>query len=312
MPAEAPTGWSSRRPTPPPPASATEIIALSTASGTSLAVEVRCPPRARATAILLHSSMASRRTWGPAKDDGFAAVLAEHGVRSLSLDFRGHGESGVPAARGGNWTFDDLVRHDLPALCRAARERWPRERLTLVGHSLGGQVALAALATEVAEADAIAVIATNVWLPSEEPNLFLRAKKAAVMRGMRSITRARGSFPARALRLGSDDEAAAYMAGWTSNWDRDRWMNDDCTVDYFDAMGRLRCPILAITSFADQLLCTPSCAFRFIGRASRANVRFEMIRRSDQAGAPLPDHMGIVTTRRAVSSWHDVADFCVG
>jgi predicted alpha/beta hydrolase len=312
MPAEAPTGWSSRRPTPPPPVSSTEIIALSTATGTSLTVEVRDPPRARATAILLHSSLASRRIWSSPSSDGFAAVLAEHGVRTLALDFRGHGESGVSASRGGSWSFDDLARHDLPALCHAARERWPRDRLTLVGHSLGGQVALAAVATGVAEADAIAVIATNVWLPSEEPNLLLRAKKAAVTRLMRTITRARGYFPARALGVGSDDEAAAYVEGWTSNWARDRWMSDDLAVDYFEVMEKIRCPVLAITSLADRLLCTPQCAFRFIGRASRASVRFEMIRRSDQGAAPPPDHMEIVTARRAVSTWHDVAGFCTG
>jgi predicted alpha/beta hydrolase len=312
MPALAPTGWSSRRPTPPPQASPTEIIALTTQAGTALTVEVRDPPRARATAILLHSSLASRRIWSSANSDGFAAVLADHGVRTLALDFRGHGESGVSASRGGSWTFDDLARHDLPALCHAARERWPRDRLTLVGHSLGGQVALAAVGTGVAEADAIAVIATNVWLPSEEPNLLLRAKKAALTRLMRTITRTRGYFPARALGAGSDDEAAAYVEGWTSNWARDQWMSDDLAVDYFEAMERVSCPVLAITSLADRLLCTPQCAFRFIGRASRASVRFEMIRRADQQGTPLPDHMEIVTTRRAVSFWHDVAGFCTG
>jgi predicted alpha/beta hydrolase len=229
----------------------------------------------------------------------------------LALDFRGHGESGLSASRGGSWTFDDLARDDLPALCHAARERWPRDRLTLVGHSLGGQVALAAVATGIAEADAIAVIATNVWLPSEEPNLLLRAKKAGVTRLMRTITRARGYFPARALGAGSDDESAAYIEGWTSNWASDRWMSDDLAVDYFEAMAKLRCPVLAITSLADHLLCTPPCAFRFIRRASRASVRFEMIRRSDHEGPP-PDHMEIVTTRRAVSTWHDVAGFCAG
>jgi predicted alpha/beta hydrolase len=312
MPAEVPSGWSSRRPTPPPRAPATEIILLTTASGTSLAVEVRDPPHARATAILLHSSMASRRIWGSAKDDGFAAVLAGQGVRTLALDFRGHGESGVSASRGGKWTFDDLVRHDLPALCLAARERWPGDRLTLVGHSLGGQVALAALGTEVAEADAIAVIATNAWLPSEESNLFLRARKGTAMRTMRAVTRVRGYFPARALGIGSDDEASAYIEGWASNWERDRWTSDDLAIDYFAAMGRLRCPILAVASLADRVLCTPQCAFRFIGRAERAQVRFELIRRSDQDGASPPNHMEIVTTRSAVSSWHDIAGFCVG
>jgi len=312
MPASQSAGWSSHRATPPPPPSVSEVITLTTASGATLAVEVRDPPRARCTAILLHSSMASRRIWRSGGDGGFAAVLAERGVRTLALDFRGHGESGVPAARGGRWSFDDLARDDLPALCRAARERWPRDKLTLVGHSLGGQVALVAVATGQADADAIAVMATNVWLPGEEPNPFLRARKAAVVHAMSAVTKVAGYFPARRLNVGSDDEAALYMNGWASNWHRDRWLNDDRSVDYFAAMSELRVPILAMASLGDRFLCTPQAAFRFIRRAERTSVRFELIRRADDGTDPPPDHMQIVTTARAASSWRDVATFCLG
>jgi predicted alpha/beta hydrolase len=288
------------------------VIALATASGISLAVEVREPPRARATAILLHSSMASRRTWSLPRDAGFAAVLAEQGVRTLALDFRGHGESGVSASRGGRWNFDDLVREDLPALCRAARERWPADRLSLVGHSLGGQVAIASVATGLADADAIAVLATNVLLPSEEPNPFLRARKGAVAQGMRAVTKAFGYFPARRLGVGSDDEAAPYVESWTGHWERDQWTSDDLAVDYFAAMAELRVPVLAVASLADRFLCTPQAAFRFIQHAASAKVRFELLRRSDDDTYGPPDHMEMVTTRSAVSSWRDIANFCLG
>ena len=299
-----------RRRTPAPPAAPFEIITLKTASGWSLAVEIREPRGPiRGTAILLHSMMASRRIWNSPPEQGVTGVLNERGLRTLALDFRGHGESGPAASKGGIWSYDDLVREDVPALCRAARERWPNDRVTLVGHSLGGHVSIASVSTSLAHPDAIVVLATNVWLRSEEPNPILYARKAATTRLCELATRSRGFFPARALRVGSDDEAAPFMTGWTGWWRRDRWTSDDGHIDYLEAISSLRVPVLSIASLGDHYFCTPTGAVRFIKRAPAGQTRFELVRRADDGGRP-PDHMQLVTTRAAVSAWHQVAEFC--
>jgi predicted alpha/beta hydrolase len=230
-------------------------------------------------------------------------------MRTLALDFRGHGDSGPSASKGGSWSYDDLVREDLPALCHAVRDRWPNDRLTLLGHSLGGHVSLASIATSRAEPDALVVLATNIWLRSAEPNPLLYAKKAAMVRICEVATRARGFFPARTLGFGSDDEAAPFMEGWTGWWNRDAWTSDDQSVDYLSAMGSIRIPILSIASSGDRYLCTAANAARFIRRAPTANTTFEVVRRSD-TGATAPDHMQLVTTRSAASIWPRVAEFC--
>jgi predicted alpha/beta hydrolase len=287
-----------------------EVITLKTASGWSLAVEVREPAGpAKGTAILLHSMMASRRIWNTPREQGVASLLNERGLRTLALDFRGHGDSGPIASKGGTWKYDDLVSEDVPALCHAARERWPNDKVTLVGHSLGGHASIAAVATSLAEPDAIAVLATNVWMPSEEPNPLLLAKKAASVRVCEVATRARGFFPARALRFGSDDESASFMYDWIGWWRRDRWTSDDGRVDYLGAMSSLRVPLLSIGSLGDRSFCTPSSAVRFVKRAPAATTTFELVRHADDGGAP-PDHMQLVTTRAAVSAWQRVAEFC--
>ena len=236
-------------------------------------------------------------------------MLNERGLRTLALDFRGHGESGPSASRGGIWGYDDLVREDIPALCLAARERWPNDRLTLVGHSLGGHASISSVATALCSPDALAVLATNIWLPSEEPNPLLYARKAASARVVELAVRARGFFPARALGMGSDDEAGPFMSSWIGWWKRDRWTSDDLGTDYLAAMSNLRVPVLSIASLGDHYLCTPSAAVRFIKRAPAASTTFELVRRADDGGAP-PDHMQLVTTRKAVSAWQRVAEFC--
>jgi predicted alpha/beta hydrolase len=287
-----------------------EVISLATASGRSLAVEIREPrTTAAGTVVLLHSMMASRRIWSSPPEQGFASALNEAGLRTLALDFRGHGDSGPSASKGGQWSYDDLVHEDVPALCHAARERWPKERLTLVGHSLGGHVSLASVSTSSVEPDAMVVLATNIWLPSEEPNPLLYAKKAAVVRFCDVATGVRGFFPARALGFGSDDEAASLMEAWTGWWNRDRWTSDDQRVDYLSTLARIRIPILSIASSGDRYLCTAQGAARFIKRVPAANTTFEVVRRSDNGGTA-PDHMQLVTTRAAASFWPRIAAFC--
>jgi predicted alpha/beta hydrolase len=293
-----------------PPGDRGEVISLATSSWGSLAVEIREPRSAIAgTVILLHSMMASRRIWNSPREQGVVSALNEAGLRTLALDFRGHGDSGPSASKGGKWSYDDLVREDVPALCRAVRERWPNDRLTLIGHSLGGHVSLASVSTSLAEPDQMVVLATNIWLPSEEPNPLRYAKKAAMVRFCEVATRTRGFFPTRALGFGSDDEAAPLMEGWTGWWTRDRWTSDDARIDYLSAMSRIRIPILSIASSGDRYMCTAAGAARFIKRAPAANTTFEVVRRSDTGGTA-PDHMQLVTTRAAASVWPRIAAFC--
>ena len=79
--------------------------------------------------LFLHGTGCAGADWAPT-----LAALTERSC--LWLDFRGHGQSAVP---GASFTLDDLAQDVLALL--AALELWD---VWLVGHSLGGMVALAA------------------------------------------------------------------------------------------------------------------------------------------------------------------------
>ncbi|HUU22612.1 MAG TPA: alpha/beta hydrolase [Phycisphaerae bacterium] len=80
--------------------------------------------------LLLHGTGCDSSDW--------AAVLRElpPGVRAVTMDFRGHGRSSIPAAA---FELPDLADDVL----RLIRELGPA-RVLLVGHSLGGMVAMEA------------------------------------------------------------------------------------------------------------------------------------------------------------------------
>jgi predicted alpha/beta hydrolase len=299
----------------PPPAYHGELVTLTTPSGYSLAVAATEPrSSAKGTVILLHSFMTSKRVFqatGKGKGRGLAQALVDCGLRVLSLDFRGHGESAPTAVQHGTWNYDDLVREDLPVLARAARERWPNDRLSVIGHSLGGHVALASAATRQVDVDSLALIASSVWLPQLELNPVRRSQKNAALLTMRTVTRVWGYFPARALGLGSDDEAAGLVAAIDRFWKSGAWVSEGGDVDYWAAIGTTRTPVMAVASVGDRHICPPDTALRFAQGVPADRLTFELVRFADDGGAA-PDHMGIVTTRAAESMWHRVAAFCSG
>src|SRR5262249_55958928 len=82
--------------------------------------------------------------------------LAARGYDVFLFDFRGSGESARVGAVGrlnhflretpfgesgeGNWTADDLVRYDVPAILDYVRTTTGHSRVNWVGHSLGGML----------------------------------------------------------------------------------------------------------------------------------------------------------------------------
>ncbi|MGO9711597.1 MAG: alpha/beta fold hydrolase [Polyangiaceae bacterium] len=280
-----------------------EAIEVHTSDGHVLRATVREPKkgeRAQGVAVLAHAMFARKSEWerGGA---GLARFLSDRGWRTIAFDFRGHGESGTGAAKGGSWTYEDLVQRDLPAVVEGARARGRGKRVIVVGHSLGGHVAAAAQATGTIDVDAIALVASNVWLEEIEPLYPRTLAKRAIGRAMETVCRRRGYFPARWLRLGSDDEAAAYMGALWRVVERGFWGNEDGRIDYWERMRDVAIPLLALASDGDPINAHPECAARFALRA-RGMVTIDRIRRGDDGGAA-PGHMEIVTSERSLSAW---------
>ena len=257
---------------------------------------------------LAHAAFARRQEFEGERDGdpSLTAWLLTEGWRTLAFDFRGHGESGTSAARGGEWTYDQLVSGDLPAVVSSARARWDGP-LAVVGHALGGHAALAAVGTGAIDCDAICAGGANVWMPQVEAwRARWRAKRAAA-EVMATVVRARGYFPARALRLGTDDECGTF-ARWMVRVVRSgRWTSEDESVDYERALGAVRVPVLGVTSTGDRLRCAPDCAERMLTRCG-GPMEFRRIA-GDDDGTRAPEPSALLAGARSKSVFVAVADF---
>jgi predicted alpha/beta hydrolase len=284
-----------------------ETIDIRTRDGWSLRADVHRPQRpahstGRGVAVLAHAMMARRSEFDRPEGQGMVAFLVERGWRVVSFDFRGHGDSRPTAREGGRYSYDDLVAGDLPTVCAFARsEAGTGGRVVLLGHSLGGHTALAAQGAGLIDLDAVVALGATIWLRELDPSPSRWWVKRAIMEGMLRLSLRAGRFPARALRLGSDDEALPFVQD-VGRFTRDSaWTSADGTLDYLAGLGRVRVPVLQVTSDGDRLECAPECGARFVGRCAGPREWFRVTQADD--GGPAPSHMGLVTSGRVKSVW---------
>jgi predicted alpha/beta hydrolase len=250
------------------PAASSEEVEIHTHDGVALrAVSIDPPPGAAllGTCVLAHAMFARKSSFGRADRPGLATSIAARGYRTIAFDFRGHGES-VLAPSAQAWGYDDLVRQDLPAVVACARARGEGLPLIVIGHSLGGHVALAAQGIGLLDADAIVGLGANVWLPALEPSLVRRAAKRATARAtLATLALLRGGrLPARRLRLGSDDASARYMHDLLGVVRARSWKSADGRDDYLASLAHVKVPVANVLGARDWLMCTPRAGEAFV------------------------------------------------
>jgi predicted alpha/beta hydrolase len=284
-----------------------ESVELSCADGWRLSGELMLRADARAVAVVSHAMMVDRRTLQQPKGAGLATELWRAGLHVLLFDQRGHGRSGPGAHEGGDWSYDDLVEKDVPAVLNFARQQFPSLPIGAVGHSLFGHVMLAHLARHP-EHDlmALAMIAGNVYQPAWRRRPLSYAKKRLLLAAMALVARG-GPHPARRLRLGTADESAGYVADFL-RWARiGDWAARD-GFSYLSHLGRVAVPVLGIVGAGDRTYAPSADVRDLLAALPRSTVEVVGL----ATGLPFdPGHMSIVLDARARPVWRRVAEFLV-
>jgi predicted alpha/beta hydrolase/protein-S-isoprenylcysteine O-methyltransferase Ste14 len=148
--------------------------------------------------------------------DRFGAALAQAVGGSVWLvDLPGQGSSPLRARRGDDFGYADVVDHGLPALVEAAARLHPGRPLFLVGHSLGGQLALLALEHLGPRVAGLVLIASGTAHAGAWPRA-LRWRAWSLVWPVVLAARVLPWFPGARLGFGGD-QARRWMRDWSHN-----------------------------------------------------------------------------------------------
>jgi polyhydroxyalkanoate synthase len=177
-----------------------------------------------------------------------------------------------------SWNFDDYVAQDMPSVLDYITETTGEDQVLWVGHSMGGNAALAYLATHPEEAGRFAGLATigsQVTMPSNrlfaEYLRVVAATRAASFKGVKGFASAMEAAeePARELffrtvnvsgrvlaqlkRVASDPPGLGVIDQYLELVGNGSLKSADKSLDYSRLMGRVKVPVLITAGSADTV-----------------------------------------------------------
>lgn len=224
------------------------------------------------------------------------------GHRVVIGELRGVGDSPVRASRTVDFGYRDLVEGEVATSVGFARRSWPDAPVALVGHSLGGQLALLYTAGHPGAVDAVALTAAS--------SIDWRAYGGAARLGVLAFTQCAaavatllGHFPGHRLGFGGR-EPRMLIRDWARAARSGRWDLAGDALDRDAALGRVQLPVLSLTLAGDRLA-PRSAADALVAPLARADVTRRHLSAAHLGGTT--DHVGWLRAPErvvdAVTAW---------
>jgi predicted alpha/beta hydrolase len=218
----------------------------------------------------------------PLREQGFSVALADY----RKVDGR--------ASRFG---YHDFASTDFPAVVAEARKRFPGRPVLLLGHSLGGQIALAYASRRPEEVDGIVLVAASTpYYRAYPPRLAARTLLATQLVGAGAAVL--GYWPGDKLKFGGR-QSKVLLGDWARLSRTGRFRFTGVDADYERSIAELKVPVLAVSVEGDTYA-PPSAVDALVGKLTSADVtrwHHQPERRLDhfrwvKAGEPIARRIG--------------------
>jgi len=188
--------------------------------------------------IFLHYFGGSSRSWKEV-----VKRLADDFI-CVAPDLRGFGESD---ARGENFSLEDYA-DDVAGLI----EHFKIERFVLVGHSMGGKIALCVAARQPKNLESLVLLATSPPTPEpiadDERKYLLKShgNRRAAEETVRKVVA--NSLPEKIFETAVEDNLRSSEKAWRA------WLEDGSRVDISDSMAKIVVPARIVTGAKDKTI----------------------------------------------------------
>ena len=196
----------------------------------------------RPALVFLHYFGGSGRTWKPVMD-----ALAAAGWRCLAPDLRGFGESPAPGEDWTHYTVDAMADDILGLIGRLRLERY-----IVVGHSMGGKVALALASRQPAGMAGLALVSPS----PPTPEAMKDAERARLLAGYGDVDAVKKTLHKITARPLSDsllettiaDNLRASAPAWRA------WLEHGSREDISARMSQVKVPVRVVVGAKDQAI----------------------------------------------------------
>ncbi|GAA4188644.1 hypothetical protein GCM10022288_15290 [Gryllotalpicola kribbensis] len=177
---------------------------------------------------------------------------AARGIRIFGLEMRGRPRTSTTDMRKHDWGYATIIEQDIPAAFRQS-PLGEIEHLTVVGHSLGGLLALTATGAGILRPDRVMTAASGAAHFTSRDGFVARMQRRLVTPWARTITQVWGYFPGHRLGFG-DRQPKTMIADWHREARTNRFIFANTSTDYEEALHHVEVPVLQLSFAGDTLV----------------------------------------------------------